>query len=66
MKRISKTVSNELSNLTKENALQWAQKFDEIIFLESNKNTQAEEEKYGEIEAVLAVGAHQVLSVDSR
>lgn len=65
MKRISKTVSNELSNLTKENALQWAQKFDEIIFLESNKNTQAEEEKYGEIEAVLAVGAHQVLSADS-
>ena len=65
MKRISKTVSNELSNLTKENALKWAQKFDEIIFLESNKNTQAEEEKYGEIEAVLAVGAHQVLSVDS-
>ncbi len=65
MNRISKTVSNELSNLSKENALQWAQKFDDIVFLESNKSTQAEQEKYGEIEAVLAVGAHQILSCDS-
>ncbi len=65
MNRISKTVSNELSNLSKENALKWAQKFDDIVFLESNKNTQAEQEKYGEIEAVLAVGAHEILSSDS-
>ena len=64
MNRISKTVSNQLSNLSKENALQWAQKFDEIVFLESNKGTQAEQEKYGEIEAVLAVGAHEILSSD--
>ena len=65
MNRISKTVSNELSNLSKENVLQWAQKFDEIVFLESNKSTQAAQEKYGEIEAILAVGAHEVLSSDS-
>lgn len=65
MKRISRTASNELLNLTKENALQWAQKFDEIVFLESNKDTQAEQEKYGEIEAVLAIGVHKALSADS-
>ncbi len=65
MNRISKTVSNEMFNLSKENVLQWAQKFDEIVFLESNKSTQAEQEKYGEIEAILAVGAHEILSSDS-
>lgn len=65
MNRISKTVSNEFSNLSKENALQWAQKFKEIVFLESNKQTQAAQEKYGEIEAILAVGAHQFLSSDA-
>ena len=65
MNRISKTVSNEMFNLSKENVLQCAQKFDEIVFLESNKSTQAAQEKYGEIEAILAVGAHEVLSSDS-
>jgi len=63
--RISKTVSNGLSKLSKEHALQWAQQFDELIFLESNKATQAEQEKYGEIEAILAIGAHDILSTDS-
>ena len=66
MNRISKTVSNGLSKLSKEHALQWAQQFDELIFLESNKATQAEQEKYGEIEAILAVGAHDILSTDSK
>ena len=65
MKRISKTVLNGLSLLSKEHALQWAQQFDEIVFLESNKDTQAEQEKYGEIEAILAIGAHDILSADS-
>jgi len=40
--------------------------FDELIFLESNKATQAEQEKYGEIEAILAIGAHDFLSTDSK
>ena len=66
MNRISKTVSNGLSKLSKEHALQWAQQFDELIFLESNKATQAEQEKYGEIEAILAIGAHDFLSTDSK
>ena len=66
MKRISKTVSKGLSKLSKEHALQWAQQFDELIFLESNKDTQAEQEKYGEIEAILAIGAHDILSTDSK
>ncbi len=65
MNRISKTISNELAKISKENALEWAQQFDEIIFLESNKDGQAVQEKYGEIEAVLAVGAHQTLSAAS-
>jgi para-aminobenzoate synthetase component 1 len=65
VKRISKTVSNKLFNLSKEKALQWAQQFDELIFLESNKDTQAEQEKYGEIEAILAFGAQHILSTDS-
>ena len=65
MNRISRTISNELAKISKENALEWAQQFDEIIFLESNKDGQAVQEKYGEIEAVLAVGAHQILSAAS-
>lgn len=66
MNRISKTVSNGSSKLSKEHTLQWAQQFDEIIFLESNKDTQAEQEKYGEVEAIIAIGAHDFLSVDSK
>jgi para-aminobenzoate synthetase component 1 len=66
VKRISKNVSNGLSKLSKEHALQWAQQFDEVIFLESNKDTQAEQEKYGEVEAILAIGAHDILSADSK
>jgi len=64
--RISKTVSNGLSSISKEHALKWAQQFDEIIFLESNQDTQAEQEKYGEVEAIIAVGAHDFLSTDSK
>lgn len=66
MNRISKIVPNGLSELSKEHALQWAQQYDELIFLESNKDTQAEQEKYGEIEAILALGAHDILSSDSK
>jgi len=64
--RISKTVSNGLSKISKEHALKWAQQYDEIIFLESNQDTQAEQEKYGEVEAIIAVGAHDFLSTDSK
>ncbi len=49
MNRISKTVSIASAQLSKESTLEWAQQFDEIIFLESNKEDQAVQEKYGEI-----------------
>ncbi|MGI9531214.1 anthranilate synthase component I family protein [Lutimonas sp.] len=65
MNRNSKIIPNDTSILPKENVLQWAQNFENVVFLESNKDTQAEQEKYGEIEAVLAVGAHQTLSCEA-
>lgn len=65
MSRILKTISNTSASFSKRNILSWADQFEEVIFLESNKDTQAEQEKYGEIEAILAVGAHQKLSIDS-
>lgn len=65
MNRNSKIVPNDSSALSKENVLQWAQNFDDVVFLESNKDTQAEQEKYAEIEAVLAIGAHQTLSCEA-
>lgn len=66
MHRNSKTLSNNYSSFSKEKALQWAQNFDEVVFLESNKDTQAAQEKYGEIEAVLAIGAHQTISCNAK
>ncbi len=66
MNRNSKIVLNDDASLSKEKALLWAQNFEEVVFLESNKDTQAEQEKYGEIEAVLAIGAHQELSCESK
>ena len=65
MNRISKTVSIASAKLSKECALEWAQQFDELIFLESNKEDQAVQEKYSEIEAILAIGAHHTLSAAS-
>jgi para-aminobenzoate synthetase component 1 len=63
--RISKTVSIASAQLSKESTLEWAQQFDEIIFLESNKEDQAVQEKYGEIEAIMAIGAHHTLTAAS-
>ena len=65
MNRISKTVSIASAQLSKESTLEWAQQFDEIIFLESNKEDQAVQEKYGEIEAIMAIGAHHTLTAAS-
>jgi len=47
-------------------ALKWSQSFDEMVFLESNKNLQTIKQKYGEFDAVLAVGAEKSLTIDSR
>jgi len=63
--RISKTVSIASAQLSKESTLEWAQQFDEVIFLESNKEDQAVQEKYGEIEAIMAIGAHHTLTAAS-
>lgn len=65
MNRISKTVSIASAQLSKESTLEWAQQFDEVIFLESNKEDQAVQEKYGEIEAIMAIGAHHTLTAAS-
>ena len=46
-------------------ALKWSQNFDEMVFLESNKKVQTIKQKYGEFDAVLAVGAEKSLAVDS-
>jgi len=47
-------------------ALKWSQSFDEMVFLESNKNLQTIKQKYGEFDAVLAVGAEKSLAIDSQ
>jgi len=47
-------------------ALKWSQSFDEMVFLESNKNLQTIKQKYGEFDAILAVGAEKSLVSDSR
>ncbi len=65
MTRISKTISNNIATDFMQKALKWSQNFDEMVFLESNKDTQAKQEKYGEIDAILAFGAQHFLSTDS-
>jgi len=47
-------------------ALRWSQSFDEMVFLESNKNLQTIKQKYGEFDAILAVGAEKSLSIASQ
>ncbi len=47
-------------------ALSWSQSFDEMVFLESNKNLQTIKQKYGEFDAILAVGAEKRLAIASQ
>jgi len=64
--RISKTISNNIAADFMQKALRWSQSFDEMVFMESNKNLQTIKQKYGEFDAILAVGAEKSLSIDSR
>ncbi len=45
-------------------ALIWSQSFNEMVFLESNKEAQASKQKYGEFDAILAIGAHKKLETE--
>lgn len=54
--RISKTIPLRNSSAFKQKALQWAQQFNEVVFLESNSISQENKQQYSNYEAVLAVG----------
>lgn len=66
MIRISKTISNNIAADFMQKALSWSQSFDEMVFLESNKNLQTIKQKYGEFDAILAVGAEKRLAIASQ
>jgi para-aminobenzoate synthetase component 1 len=62
--RISKTISDVTDSSFVQKALIWSQSFNEMVFLESNKEAQAIKQKYGEFDAILAIGAHKKLETD--
>lgn len=62
--RISKTISDVTDSSFVQKALIWSQSFNEMVFLESNKEVQAIKQKYGEFDAILAIGAHKKLETD--
>jgi para-aminobenzoate synthetase component 1 len=64
--RISKTISNNIAADFMQKALKWSQSYDEMVFLESNKKLQTVKQKYGEFDAILAVGAQKILEIDSQ
>ncbi len=57
MKRISKTIPDKNSRAFKQKALQWAQQYSEVVFLESNSAAQVSKQQYSNYDAVLAIGA---------
>lgn len=64
MKRISRTISGGNSSDFKQKALEWSQQFDEVFFLESNRESQVNKQQYTDIDAILALGAHSKISID--
>lgn len=66
MARIIRTISNSIADDFLQKALKWSQKFEEVIFLESNKVLQALKQTYGEFDAILAVGAEKSLVTDHK
>jgi len=64
--RISKIISTKITDDFTQKALKWSQKYDEMVFLESNKDVQTIREKYGELDAILAVGSQISLAVGHR
>lgn len=66
MARIIKTISNSIADDLLQKALKWSQQFEEVIFLESNKDLQYLKQTYGEFDAILAVGAEKSLITDHK
>lgn len=66
MARIIKTISNSIADDLLQKALKWSQQFEEVIFLESNKELQYLKQTYGEFDAILAVGAEKSLITDHK
>ena len=64
MKRIARTIPDRISGDFKLKALQWSQQFDEVFFLESNKESQVSKQKYTEVDAILAIGTQAKISID--
>ena len=60
--RISKTIPLRNSSAFKQKALQWAQQFNEVVFLESNSISQENKQQYSNYDAVLAVGAQNSIT----
>ena len=60
--RISKTIPVRNSSAFKHKALQWAQQFNEVVFLESNSASQESKQPYANYDAILAIGAHNSIS----
>lgn len=60
--RISKTIPVRNSSAFKHKALQWAQQFNEVVFLESNSASQESKQPYANYDAVLAIGAQNSIS----
>ena len=64
MNRVSKIISERNSSDFKQKALQWAQQFEEVVFLESNTDYQISKQQYQDYDAVLAIGAQNSISTD--
>ena len=62
MNRVSKIISERNSGDFKQKALQWAQQFEEVVFLESNTDYQISKQQYQDYDAVLAFGAQNSIS----
>jgi len=60
--RVSKIITVENSSGFKKKALQWAQQFEEVVYLESNSEFQISKQQYKDYDAVLALGAQKSLS----
>ncbi|MCP4883103.1 MAG: anthranilate synthase component I family protein [Flavobacteriales bacterium] len=62
MNRVSKIITVQNSSGFKKKALQWAQQFEEVVYLESNSDFQISKQQYKDYDAVLALGAQKSLS----
>lgn len=66
MKRSSKTFYLKESESFKNNLLFWAQQYQEIFWFESNSEIQGNKDGYTAFDGILAVGAQEAISCDSK